>query len=93
MEHYAPATAQKNINLAILGALDIPKPSIEEQRQIVEILEKSLDNESKVEDLIDLDDNIDLIKKSILAKSFRGELASNDLNEDSSIELIKDLVK
>lgn len=93
LEHYAPATAQKNINLAILGALDIPKPSIEEQRQIVEILEKSLDNESKVEDLIDLDDNIDLIKKSILAKSFRGELASNDLNEDSSIELIKDLVK
>lgn len=93
LEHYAPATAQKNINLAILGSLDIPKPYTEEQRQIVEILEKSLDNESKVEDLIDLDDNIDLIKKSILAKAFRGELASNDLNEESSIELLREIVK
>lgn len=89
LEHYAPATAQKNINLAILGALDIPKPSIEEQREIVKLLDKTLDNESKVEDLIDLDNNIDIIKKSILAKAFRGELGSNDLDDESSIELLK----
>jgi len=32
-------------------------------------------------------------KTSILAKAFRGELGSNNLNEESSIELLKELIK
>ena len=34
-------------------------------------------------------EQIDLIKKSILARAFRGELGTNDPAEESSLELIK----
>lgn len=44
-----------------------------------------LENENKVEELIDLMESINTIKKSILIKAFRGELGSNEIDEDSSI--------
>ena len=34
-------------------------------------------------------EQIDLIKKSILARAFRGELGTNDPAEESALELIK----
>ena len=36
---------------------------------------------------------IDLIKKSILAKAFRGELGTNNLEEESAIELLKEILE
>jgi type I restriction enzyme S subunit len=42
IEKYAPATAQKNINLGILNDLKIPLPPLHEQEQIVAKLEKLL---------------------------------------------------
>lgn len=40
IEKYAPATAQKNINLGILNDLKIPLPPLHEQEQIVSKLEE-----------------------------------------------------
>ena len=34
-------------------------------------------------------EQIDLLKKSILAKAFRGELGANDPGEESAVELLK----
>ena len=34
---------------------------------------------------------IDLIKKSILSRAFRGDLGTNDQNEESAVELLKRL--
>ena len=42
IEKYAPATAQKNINLGILNDLKIPLPPLHEQEQIVAKLEELL---------------------------------------------------
>ena len=57
----------------------IPVPSMEEQEEIVKCLDKMLLNErlakESAENLIEL---IDDMKKSILAKAFRGELGTND---------------
>ena len=38
--HFAPSTAQKNINLGILNELLFPLPPLEEQKLIVEKVEK-----------------------------------------------------
>lgn len=40
---YAPSTAQKNINLGILGQLAVPLPPIEEQKRIVTMVDKLMD--------------------------------------------------
>ena len=42
IEKFAPATAQKNINLGIIGMLSFPLPSIDEQQAIVAKVEKLL---------------------------------------------------
>ena len=42
LEKYAPATAQKNINLGILETLKIPLPPLAEQKEIVKQVEKHL---------------------------------------------------
>ena len=34
-------------------------------------------------------DQIDTMKKSILARAFRGELGTNDIQDESAVELVK----
>ncbi|MBN1077892.1 restriction endonuclease subunit S [Clostridium botulinum] len=72
--------------------LKINLPSVEEQKEIVRILDKLLEDESKIEELTALEDQIELIKKSTLAKAFRGELGTNDSNEESALELLKEIL-
>ncbi|KAI3349488.1 restriction endonuclease subunit S [Clostridium botulinum] len=72
--------------------LKINLPSVEEQKEIVRILDKLLEDESKIEELTALENQIELIKKSTLAKAFRGELGTNDSNEESALELLKEIL-
>ncbi|NEH19195.1 restriction endonuclease subunit S [Pantoea agglomerans] len=78
LENFAPATAQKNINLKILNAMKIPFPSLDEQNEIVR----------RVEELLSFSDailqksssallRVNKLTQSILAKAFRGELTSD----------------
>ena len=58
-------------------------PSIEEQNEIVNILERLLGNEEQVVSAIeDVIEQVADIKKSILAKVFRGELGTNNPEEE-----------
>lgn len=92
MEVKSDGVSQSNINAEKLGDFDIPIPPIEEQNEIVKILDNLLGDESKIEELTKLEEQIELIKKSILAKAFRGELGTNDPEEESSIELLKEIL-
>lgn len=75
----APATAQKNINLKVLSEIKIILPSFEEQKEIVCILDSLLAKEQRTKELAEqILQKIDLMKKSILARAFRGELGRND---------------
>lgn len=85
--------ARANLSLKDVNNIPIPLPSLKEQNKIIEILDSILYKEHEISEISDLSENIDIIKKSILAKAFRGELGSNDLNEESSIELLKELIK
>ena len=81
-----------NINTEELGNSIIPLPPLEEQKEIVIILDKLLEEESKIEELTTLEDQIELIKKSILAKAFRGQLGTNCEEDESALELLKEIL-
>lgn len=92
LEHYAPATAQKNINLKILNEVLVPIPPIKEHDEILKQISYLLDNEDKASEFLMVENSIDLLKQSILSKAFRGELGTNDANEESAIELLKEVL-
>ena len=68
-------------------------PPIEEQQKIVQILDRLMEEELQVEANAKLVlAQIDLVKKSILSRAFRGELGTNDPAEASSVELLKQIL-
>lgn len=80
------------INQKELGKIKVPVCNINEQKEIVRILDKLLEEESKIEELTELEEQIELIKKSILAKAFRGELGTNCEEDESALELLKEIL-
>ncbi|MDA8222647.1 MAG: restriction endonuclease subunit S [Desulfitobacterium hafniense] len=84
---------QSNINAQKLAKFEIPFCSINEQKEIVRILDNLLENEQKAKELYDVIESIDLMKKSLLARAFRGELSTNNPNEESTLELLKEVLR
>ena len=79
IDQFAPATAQKNINIAILSDVAVPLPPLSEQEEIVH----------RVEALFNLANGIDMrvaaaggrserLTNAILARAFRGELVPTE---------------
>ena len=69
------SAGQNTISRKGLANLAIPLPTIPEQQEIVRILDSLLAREQQVkEGAENVLDQIDLMKKAILAKAFRGEL-------------------
>jgi len=90
LEDNAPATAQKNINLKILNAVEMNIPPVIEQAEIVRRLDNLLAKEQQAKENAEkVLEQIDLIQKAILARAFRGELGTNDPSEESAVELVK----
>ncbi|HBV9357579.1 TPA: restriction endonuclease subunit S, partial [Klebsiella pneumoniae] len=84
LDRYAPATAQKNINLAILETVSVPLMSVEEQRELVLQVTEKLASASRAETTIDgkIKHSVSL-KSSILAKAFSGELVQHNSKENT----------
>lgn len=85
--------AQPGVNANKLKTINITVPLLEEQKEIVRILDTIFDKEQDIQQLIDLIEKIDLMKKSILARAFRGELGTNLPEEESAIELLKSVLE
>lgn len=85
--------AQPNLNTDIIGNIEVKLPLIEEQKEIVRILDNLLEKEQRAKELFDTIEKIDLMKKAILAKAFRGELGTNDPKEENAVELLKEVLK
>ena len=93
LESKAPATAQKNINLKVLNDLDIPLPALSEQHEIVRLIDDLLARERAAQQAAEQAlASIDLMKKSILARAFRGELGTNKASEASALELLRQVL-
>lgn len=85
---------QSNINAKKIGAYSFNVPNIPEQEKIVSVIQKLLSKEQQSKAAAEaVLDQIDLMKKSILARAFRGELGTNDPNEESAVELLKEIIR
>lgn len=85
---------QSNINAKKIGAYSFNVPSIPEQEKIVSVIQKLLSKEQQAKEAAEaVLDQIDLMKKSILARAFRGELGTNDPSEESAVELLKEIIR
>ena len=85
-------TGQPNVNSPSLQALLVPLPPLEEQQEIVRILDEVLENENKVKELLELEERIDVLEKSILNKAFKGELGTKNSSDEPAIELLKEIL-
>lgn len=72
--------------------LNILLPTLEEQQEIVNILDRLLAKYNKIKNLEQQLEKIELLKKAILAKAFRGELGTNNPDEESAENLLKEIL-
>lgn len=84
---------QLNLSATIIKNFDILIPSIDEQSEIIRILDGLLAKEKAAKEAAaSILDQIDTMKKAVLARAFRGELGTNDPAEESAVELLKKML-
>lgn len=83
------------INQKELSALTVHLPTNDrEQEEIARILDELFDKEQQTKEAAEIVlDQIELMKKSILARAFRGELGTNDPGEESAVELLRQVIE
>lgn len=86
-------TTVESINFQSLLNFQISVYPEKKQRYIVDRIHKALTSEeSSINHISSVYTQIDLMKKSILARAFRGELGTQDSSDPSALELLKECV-
>ncbi len=84
------AVGQQRVPKSFLEEYQIKKPSVNEQKEIVRLLDDFFYDLQKTQEVAEsVIDQIDMMKKAILSRAFRGELGTNDSSEESAVELLK----
>ena len=95
--------AAKAVMTGVVGQQRVPKtflqeyqlllPTLSEQHEIVRLIDDLLARERAAQQAAEQAlASIDLMKKSILARAFRGELGTNKASEASALELLKQVL-
>lgn len=93
LENSAVGSTLKNLNEKIVRKIPVPQFSNEEQHEIVRLIDDLLARERSAQQAAEQAlASIDLMKKSILARAFRGELGTNKASEASALELLKQVL-
>lgn len=88
------AVGQQRVPKSFIENYPLELPSVPEQKEIVRILDGLLTKEQKAKEAAEaVLKQIDLIKKSILSRAFRGELGTNDPTEESAVNLVKEIIE
>lgn len=81
---------QPNYSIKMISKWNINLPTLDEQTEIVRIIDDLLAKEQQAKELAENAlAKIDLIKKAILARAFRGELGTNNPADEPAVELLK----
>jgi type I restriction enzyme S subunit len=73
LERFAPATAQKNINLEVLEAVAVPLPPLAEQERIVSEIDRRLSLVREVETQVDANlKRGERMRQAVLSRAFSG---------------------
>ena len=93
MQEKQRGATKVGLSLNDIRALQLKIPLIEEQNEILKVIKMWIGKEHQAKEAAEVVlDQIDLMKKSILARAFRGELGTNDPSEESAVELLKQLI-
>ena len=90
IEAYAPATAQKNINLTTLENLIVPLCSIEEQKLLVDCVEQLFSIADATE--ADIQNHLvrcEALRQSILRRAFSGQLVAQNPEDEPATALLE----
>lgn len=83
----------RNISQNNMKTIIFPLPTLPEQHEIVRLIDDLLARERSAQQAAEQAlASIDLMKKSILARAFRGELGTNKASEASALELLKQVL-
>ena len=93
LQNLVSSAGQNTISRKGLSRLKLNLPLFEEQEEIVRILDSIFEKEDKSKELIDMLDKIDEMKKSILARAFRGELGTSNPTDEPAIDLLKKILE
>lgn len=84
---------QGNVSSKFVENIQFDVPSYREQEGIGHILRSILEKEYQTKETAEaVIEQIDTMKKAILARAFRGELGTNDPSEESAVELLKQVL-
>lgn len=90
---YVTGSAQPKLTQAKMNNIKIFLPTLSEQHEIVRLIDDLLARERSVQQATEQAlASIDLMKKSILARAFRGELGTNKASEASALELLRQVL-
>ena len=93
LENSAVGSTLKNLNEKIVRKIPVPQFSNEEQHEIVRLIDDLLARECAAQQAAEQAlASIELMKKSILARAFRGELGTNKASKASALELLKQVL-
>ncbi|WP_337488471.1 restriction endonuclease subunit S [Phascolarctobacterium succinatutens] len=86
-------SAITRLTLSKIKDILVPLPTLPEQHEIVRLIDDLLARERSAQQATEQAlASIDLMKKSILARAFRGELGTNKASEASALELLKQVL-
>lgn len=89
-DNMVSSAGQNTISRKGMARLQVPVPMKDEQEQIATTLTSLFEKEQQAKEAAEQTlAQIDTMKKSILARAFRGELGTNDPTDESAEELLK----